>query len=640
MCGISGIYSKDLDLKKILKEFNISLQNRGPDYASYFINKDNNFGMSHTRLSILDLSEKGNQPMQDSSGDWVISYNGEIYNHLEIRDIISKKYNNPNLIWKSSSDTETILASNNIFGFERTLEMLEGMFAFALYNKKKNILYIVRDRIGEKPIYYYHKNNVFVFGSDLSIFKKVKNIKFEIDEKILPEYLQNGCIKAPNSIFKYIKKLEPGSYLKLNDNFSQIKTNFYWSIENVVNSTYSLRNNHNKNFLDEKENLKKLLEKTVEKQTISDVGVGSFLSGGVDSSLISSILSKYSKKKIKTFTVAFENRNYDESEQAKKISNYLKTDHYEYYMSKNDLISAADNLHLIYSEPFADSSQLPTYLISKLMKKETKVILSGDGGDELFGGYNRYIYLQKIKSYSKNLPGYLKRNLNLIIKFLPISLFDKYFSFFGIRNFKIKMKKLIEFINVQNDTELYRKMTSINHNPEYFLNNTVSNNKKNFNYNDLPTFKSEEEKFMFLDQKDYLPNDILCKVDRATMFNSIESRAPILDRNIIEYSWKIPLQFKIKNNTGKFIIREILKDYLPKNLISTEKSGFGIPIDNLLRSDLKDWAHDTIMSSDNFSNIINVKNLKNTWEQHLSNKVNAGEKLWPLLVLNNWLTNQ
>ena len=390
MCGISGIYSKDDNLELVLNKFNQTLKNRGPDNSSIFVEKRNYFGMGHTRLSILDLTERGNQPMHDHSGNWVISFNGEIYNHLEIRSYLSKKISNK-INWVSDSDTETILMANNILGFEETLKCLEGMFALALYNKRENILYLARDRVGEKPLYYYNKNNKFIFGSDISIFKKINKINLSINNDIIPEYINKGNVGSPNSIYKYIFKLIPGHYLKISNSFSEINKKCYWNIKKIIQESKKIISKTD-NFSENKNNLKSLLEKTVIKQTISDVQIGSFLSGGIDSSIITSILQTNSSKKIKTFTVGFNDKNFDESKQAKDVSKFLGTDHYEFFIKDEDIFNFVENLGDIYSEPFSDSSQIPTYLIAKLMRKEAKVILSGDGGDEFYGGYNRYLY--------------------------------------------------------------------------------------------------------------------------------------------------------------------------------------------------------------------------------------------------------
>ncbi len=634
MCGISGIYSKNDNLEDVLKKFNKCLSNRGPDYSSFFIDKKNYFGMGHTRLSILDLSERGNQPMYDHSGDWIISFNGEIYNHLEIRRYLSKKIEKQ-IKWKSESDTETILLANQILGLDKTLELLEGMFAFALYNKKENILYLVRDRIGEKPLYYYHHENKLVFGSDISIFKELKNINLSINHSVISEYFQKGNVSAPNSIYRHVFKLDPGCYIKLTNNFS-LKINIcYWNLKNIIK-----KKENNKifqsNFHEQKKNLQDLLEKTVIKQTISDVQIGCFLSGGIDSSIITSILQRNSSKKIKTFTVGFNDKNFDESIQAKEISRYLGTDHYEYFIEDKDVFDFIENIENIYSEPFSDSSQIPTYLISKLMRKEAKVILSGDGGDEFYGGYNRYLYLNYIKFFSNNLPNKVKNKLNLFLKILPTHFLNKYLAFIDIKNFDTKIRKLINFIDTESDVELYNKMISTNSNQYLFL--EKENLDKNYFYEKRELFDNLqiEENFMYLDQIDYLSNDVLCKVDRATMYNSVESRAPFLDHKLIENSWKIPLNYKIKGNNGKIILKEILKEYLPNKYIKKSKAGFAIPIDDLLRTKLKFWVEDLINSSTQINEYINYKNIKVLWEQHKKKQINAGGTLWTFLVLQNW----
>ena len=637
MCGISGIYSKDENLEIILNKFNQCLRNRGPDNASVFIDKKNYFGMGHTRLSILDLSNRGNQPMNDHSGNWVISFNGEIYNHLEIRELLSLKTKNK-IQWKSDSDTETILLANYILGFEETLKCLEGMFAFALYNKLDNILYIARDRVGEKPLYYYHNENKFIFGSDISIFKKVNKINLSINYGIIGEYINKGNIGSPNSIYKYIYKLNPGHYLKISNSFSVIKKKCYWNIKNIINE-----NQHNKislvnNFDEDKNHLKNLLEKTVMKQTISDVQIGSFLSGGIDSSIITSILQRNSSKKIKTFTVGFNDKNFDESKKAKNISEYLGTEHYEFFINDKDILNFIENLGDIYSEPFSDSSQIPTYLISKLMRKEAKVILSGDGGDEFYGGYNRYLYLKYINFLSKRLPKKIKKKLNLILKFMPIKFLNKYLALLNVKNFEHKITKLINFINTDSEIDLYNKMISLYSDNNLFLNNDL--NKNNFyEESEFVNYLKIQENFMYFDQIDYLPNDVLVKVDRATMYNSIESRAPFLDHKLIENSWKIPLQYKIKGSNGKMILKDILNDYIPKKFVKGAKSGFAIPIDDLLRTNLKDWSEDILQTSTLMNDHLNFGYIKILWEKHKKKQINAGGILWSILVLQNWFHN-
>jgi len=458
MCGISGIFSNNHNIEETVRKFNSTLFHRGPNVSSFYLDKNHNFGMGHTRLSIIDLSANGNQPMMSDNKQWVLSYNGEIYNHLEIRLKISKKLNNSKINWKSTSDTETLLKSIEIFGFENALQMLEGMFAIAIYNLNKNELYLARDRMGEKPLYFYHGYQNFIFGSEMSIFKDVKNLKLNLNIQSLSEFLKIGYIKSPNTIYENVFKLEPGTFLKISKNFNVIEKKKYWDLKNIISTHEKSRQNIFKDIKNEKELLKDILEKTVIKQSVSDVKIGTFLSGGIDSALITGILAKHSRKKIKTFTVGFLNKNFDESNQAKKISEHLNTEHYTYNISSNDLLETVYRLDEIYSEPFADSSQIPTYLISKLMKKEATVILSGDGGDELFGGYNRYIYLKKIKFISRFLPKYLIKYFNQLIEILPSNIIDNLFLYAGTKNFTYKFKKLLRLVNSKTNDEIFEKM--------------------------------------------------------------------------------------------------------------------------------------------------------------------------------------
>jgi len=635
MCGISGIFSNNHNIEETVRKFNSTLFHRGPNVSSFYLDKNHNFGMGHTRLSIIDLSANGNQPMMSDNKQWVLSYNGEIYNHLEIRLKISKKLNNSKINWKSTSDTETLLKSIEIFGFENALQMLEGMFAIAIYNLNKNELYLARDRMGEKPLYFYHGYQNFIFGSEMSIFKDVKNLKLNLNIQSLSEFLKIGYIKSPNTIYENVFKLEPGTFLKISKNFNVIEKKKYWDLKNIISTHEKSRQNIFKDIKNEKELLKDILEKTVIKQSVSDVKIGTFLSGGIDSALITGILAKHSRKKIKTFTVGFLNKNFDESNQAKKISEHLNTEHYTYNISSNDLLETVYRLDEIYSEPFADSSQIPTYLISKLMKKEATVILSGDGGDELFGGYNRYIYLKKIKFLSRFLPKYLIKYFNQLIEILPSYIIDNLFLYAGTKNFTYKFKKLLRLVNSKTNEEIFEKMKSINLEVPNILNASFVD-KKSYLDNDIINLKNPEEQFMYEDQIDYLSDDILCKVDRATMHNSIESRSPFLDHKVVEHSWKIPLNFKISNNSGKIILKEILNEFVPKKLLSNSKSGFSLPLAELMKTTLKPFIEDTIFFASKNSNFININEFKNLWEIHKSGKRNLAEELWPIIVFLNW----
>lgn len=631
MCGISGIYSKKDDLNKTLFEFNNSLKHRGPDKSSIYVDDKNNFGMAHTRLSILDISEKGSQPMIHKN-NWIITYNGELYNHHEIRNFLANNHNEK-INWEGTSDTETILKSVDILGVKQSLNLFEGMFAFGLYDKSEKKLYLARDRMGEKPLYFYNKDQKFIFASEISIFKKVKELNLKINEESVLNFIQTGYVSAPNSIFKDIHKLKPGTLLTISNNFQNIKQENFWSLKNaVIAKDQNILNN--KSYVQIKNETKNLLEVKIKKTMLSDVQVGSFLSGGIDSSLVAAIMQKNSSSPIKTFTVGFDDKNFDESSQARLISNHLGTDHYEYRASEKDILNMAENIHHVYEEPFADSSQIPTYLISKLMKSQAKVVLSGDGGDELFSGYNRYIYYKKIKKISKFVPNFCKPVIANIAKNNSFESCNKFFS----NKTGDKMQKLLNFVTSKDDMDLYNKFISIWEDPSNILN--IDFKSMNFDKWEIPSFNSFEEKMMYIDQLIYLPDDIMCKVDRATMSNSIESRSPFLNHEIVEASWKIPMIYKIKNKKGKFILRDILQDYYPKKLIQSQKSGFAIPVGELLRTTLRNWGNDIISQSKEYDYFINLNELKALWKMHQDKKINLGEKLWVVLNLQNWLIKQ
>lgn len=631
MCGISGIYSKKDDLNQTLFEFNNSLKHRGPDKSSIYLDDKNNFGMAHTRLSILDISEKGSQPMIHKN-NWIITYNGELYNHHEIRNFLANNYNKK-INWDGTSDTETILKSVDILGVKKSLNLFEGMFAFGLYNKSEKKLYLARDRMGEKPLYFYNKDQKFIFASELSIFKKVKELNLKINEESVLNFIQTGYVSAPNSIFKDIHKLKPGTLLTASNNFKNIKQENFWSLKNaVIVKDQNILNN--KSYFQIKNETKNLLEVKIKKTMLSDVQIGSFLSGGIDSSLVAAIMQKNSYSPIKTFTVGFDDKNFDESSQARLISNHLGTDHYEYRASEKDILNMAENIHHIYEEPFADSSQIPTYLISKLMKSTVKVILSGDGGDELFSGYNRYIHYKTIKKISKFIPNFCKPAIANLAKNNSFEFCNKFFS----NKTGDKIQKLLNFATSTDEMDLYNKFISIWEDPSNILN--INFESINFDKLDIPPLNTFEEKMMYIDQLIYLPDDIMCKVDRATMSNSIESRSPFLNHEIVEASWKIPMIYKINNKKGKFILRDILKDYYPKNLIQSQKSGFAIPVGKLLRTTLRNWGNDIISQSKENDYFINLNELKVLWKKHQDKKINLGEKLWVVLNLQNWLIKQ
>ena len=639
MCGFAGFIDTKSFSENILYRMTEVLNHRGPDDRGIWINKDIGIGFAHTRLAILDVSQAGKQPMESRSGRYVIIFNGEIYNHLELRKEVEYKNNLQKNNWLGYSDTETLLATIETWGIEETLKKLNGMFAFAIYDKKNQNLILARDRIGEKPLYYGWQNNTFLFASELKAIKEHPNFDNEINENIIPLYLKYNYIPEPYSIYKNIYKLKPGSFITIlcNNKSKNIEEKDYWSL---INNSYS--NNISK--ITDREAINEfeiLIQNSVSKQKLSDVPIGSFLSGGIDSSLITAIMQSQSRNPINTFTIGFNDKNYDESYYANKIAKHLGTNHNQWIVEPTDVFSMIPSLSEIYDEPFADSSQIPTYLVSKFAKKKVTVCLSGDAGDELFGGYNRYIWLSKIHS----IPIPIRNILSFSINRLSPTVWSKILNSFNPitpKKFKINMPgdrlhKLGNLLKTSSYEDTYNNFVSTWNNPkDVLINNKLLTGSESY-WKDFDFIKDHKMRMMILDILNYLPNDILCKLDRAAMSNSLETRVPFLDINVINFSMNLPLNMKIRNNKGKWIVRKLLNKYVPKKLFDRPKMGFGIPIDNWLRHDLKEWASDLINQKNGINHDYFDRNtIKMMWNEHLSGKNNWQYHLWNILSFDSW----
>ncbi len=647
MCGINGFFSKSLNTyNNTITEMNMAISHRGPDTNGIWLDKNSGIVLGHQRLSIIDITSAGSQPMQSFSKRYVLTFNGEIYNHLEIRNEL--KINNSKIIWRGNSDTETLIEAIDFWGIEITLKKIDGMFAFGLWDKKTHSLILARDRIGEKPLYYGWQgegnNKVFLFGSELKALKVHPEFKGEINTDTIPLQLRYNCIPAPYSIYKNIYKLQPGHYLDLKE-YDLKKglipnTKNYWSLHNTV--IYGKNNQLKLSDLDFQIDLERQLKLSVKKQMMSDVPLGAFLSGGIDSSLVVALMQSESNKKIKTFTIGFSENDYDEAIYAKKIANHLGTNHTELYVSSKNALDIIPQLPTIYDEPFSDSSQIPTIILSRLAKKHVKVALSGDAGDELFCGYNRYLISKKFSNILNLMPLNLRKILASAIKVIPPQNWLRYSKFLPknnqYNNFGDKLHKGADVLGVRTQFDLYYKLRSHWHNPSEIIKNCYEPTTL------LNKFKSElknldsQNQMMFLDMLTYLPDDILVKLDRAAMSSSLETRVPFLDHKLIEYSWQIPHSLKFRNRQGKWILRKILNKYVPKNYFDRPKMGFGVPIDNWLRGPLRDWAE----------NLLNEKRLKqegyfsekiirDKWIEHQSGKKNWQYQLWDVLMFQSWL---
>jgi asparagine synthase (glutamine-hydrolysing) len=646
MCGIVGFLGTNNNsirqAKIMLNEMSNTLKHRGPDDNNDWQDPESQIFLSHRRLSILDLSINGLQPMTSCYGKYIITFNGEIYNHLKLRNELENFSKDTK--WKGTSDTETLLAGFENWGIRKTIQKCEGMFSLAVWCRETKVLTLVRDRLGEKPLYYgWQKKegvNIFLFGSELKALKKHSSFEDVIDRDSLKLYMRYGNVPAPHSIYKNIFKLRPGYILSVSLDKNEIEYSEYWSLSKVIFDGKSTKNIRGYNGA--KKILADTLDKTVKKQMISDVPLGAFLSGGIDSSLVVSLMQKNSYSKINTFTVGFNEKNFNEAPYAKAISQHLGTHHTELYVSSKMAQDIIPILPDIYDEPFADSSQIPTYLISKLSRNDVKVALTGDGGDEVFSGYNRYKMASSIWPKIKILPYPIRKFLSYLIHTIPINKWNL-LSFLikgsdNLYNFGEKMHKGGFLLKSIDDNHLYEDaITHWRNSSEVVLNSNNKNTILSENINKFD-YLSLTEKMMALDTLTYLSDDILHKVDRASMSVSLETRAPFLDKEVIDLAWQLPQSYKINSGVTKFILRDVLYQHVPKNLIERSKVGFGVPIGDWLRTSLKDWAEDLLdvkkMQNEGF---FNVDEIRQKWNEHLNYKKNWQNHLWNVLMFQSWL---
>jgi len=578
MCGIVGFFNREKRFD-LLEDMLEALSHRGPDDRGMYFDERCKIHLGHNRLSIQDLSKLGQQPMRSKCGNYVIVFNGEVYNFKTIRKELEKL----GYKFKSNTDTEVILNSFIEWEIEKSLKKFIGMFAIAFLDKKKNKLFLIRDRAGIKPLYYYVNDGEFLFASEIKSFHKYPNFKKDLNKEILPYFFQFGYIPAPYTIFKNTYKLKAGHYLEFNIQNSTFKITKYWDVADFYRQE-KFKKDENEILYE----IEEILSDSVNLRMIADVPVGVFLSGGVDSSFVSALLAKKMNKKIDTFTIGFENKKYDEAKYAAEIAKYLNTNHHEYYVDAKDMLGLVEKLPFFYDEPFGDSSALPTMLVSKKAKEKVAVALSADGGDEAFVGYSKYFFLIKFASVFSN--NFKKSLLKTFLNVTNEDFIEKMNMLLPEgkrqRNIKDKYLKFKRAVNSKDFQEMFLNASSyvsprIVKEILKFYNNEMFNNFYECKDLDLLNY------MLCTDYKNFMKDDVLVKVDRASMSVSLESREPLIDHRIIEYMARVPNEIKYKNNQGKYVLRKILYKYVPKELIERPKSGFQIPLNEWLRGELK-----------------------------------------------------
>jgi asparagine synthase (glutamine-hydrolysing) len=662
MCGLAGFWDTGVneqsadELNRTVVIMASTLASRGPDASGSWADPDSGIALGHRRLAILDSSAAGHQPMRTPSGRFTISFNGEIYNHLAVRAELGEAGFRPR--WRSHSDTETLLAAIEHWGVENTLNRCVGMFALALWDSESLALTLARDRLGEKPLYFgwsgHGDQRAFVFASELKAIRAYPGFSAPISRAALSQYLRFTYVPAPLSVYEGIFKLEPGCMLTIKGTppkdapsgpiavgqwYENVAVRRWWSLKESV--AVGLAQSIQRESLAINA-LELALSKAVEGQSIADVPLGAFLSGGVDSSTIVALMQSQSSKRVKTFTIGFDEAGFDESPHARAVANHLGTDHHEMRMSSKLAQDVIPSLPWMYDEPFADSSQIPTYLVCKAARQNVGVALSGDGGDELFGGYNRYVWGPRVWSRLALLPFPLRRMLGNAISLVPIEAWDRLTQIAGVSRLGDKAQRLgLRLNSVRTIDELCWSLVS-EWDPASVVRGASQASPSLWESNDaLPAGLNPVERMMFRDTVTYLPDDILCKVDRAAMACSLETRAPFLDHRVVEIAWQLPLNTKIRGNTGKWALRQVLYKYVPKELIERPKAGFAIPIGKWLRGPLSDWAESLLGESRlRQEGYFHPEPIRKAWAEHLMGQRDHTPKIWSILMFQAWLEQQ
>lgn len=629
MCGLTGfLHSRSAaqtDPRQIIARMTSTLRHRGPDHQGIWLNDSGNVALGHRRLSVLDLSAAGDQPMLSASRRFVIAFNGEIYNHIDLRVKLDAE---DRVEWRGSSDTETLLAAIERWGVKAALELAVGMFAIALWDTKNRTLTLARDRMGEKPLYYGHSRGTFLFASELKAFHAFPGFEATIDPDALGFYFTFSYIPAPRSIFKSVYKLIPGTLLTVSDEGSETR-DVFWSLDKVF-----LQPRFAGSPAEAADEVERRLKDAIRLQSVADVRLGAFLSGGVDSSTIVALMQEGASQPVHTFSIGFEDEDHNEANYAAEVALHLGTDHTEMIVTPSDAVALVPRLPEIWDEPFADASQIPTTIVAALARQKVTVSLSGDGGDELFCGYEHYFVSETIEK----LP--MRRLLRLMLQVVPHSWIAAAFALVplaGARRMTVRrLQNLAHVIERDTSRDRYIAYMLLGRNAANFVSNI---NVTEYDLTDfVPPLDTEFlNHISAIDARTYLPDDILVKVDRAAMANSLETRVPLLDHRVVELAFSLPPFYKSREGRTKWPLRSILYKRVPQSLIDRPKHGFGVPIGDWLRGPLREWADDLLSPASLGRNgLLNPDPIVRTWQQHRSGAHNWETRLWIVLMFQAW----
>ena len=611
-----------------------AIAHRGPDDAGVWIDSEVGVVLGHRRLAVIDLSAAGQQPMCSQSGRYIIVFNGEIYNHAELRRELEVRCPN-GLSWRGNSDTESFLAAIEHYGPRIALEKSLGMFAFALWDRHDRTLYLARDRLGEKPVYYGWQNGVFMFGSELKALAVHPAFCGEVDRDALVLFLRHNYVPSPWTIYTGVKKLAPGTYVKFRIGSLSPRVGepprpeCYWALRDAI--AIGQDNPFEGDSTEAVEALHNVLLDAVGSQTEADVPLGAFLSGGIDSSTMVALMQGRSSRPVQTFTIGFSDPRYNEAIQARAVADHLGTDHTELYASPENALEVIPRLPTLYDEPFSDSSQIPTALLAELTRQHVTVALSGDGGDELFGGYSRYFRARRIWSLLSPVPIPIRRLAgNITFSVLSHWKTQNYLS--------AKARRIAELLSLESREQLYHGLVSHWKSPAALVRRASEPSTLISNAAMWPEAREFESRMMAIDTLTYLPDDIMVKVDRAAMAASLETRAPFLDHRVVEFAWRLPLSVKIRGGQRKWALRQVLYKYVPEQLVARPKMGFGVPLAAWLRGPLRDWAESLLderrLRADGFFCSVPIRE---KWTEHLAGDREWHYYLWDVLMFQAWL---